>query len=178
MIKNLSLLFYYLIVNKLPSSFFPLGKFFNLLRTSTLRGFLKIGKGCLVEPYVNFGKGKDITIGNMCQINERVYIQSGIIGNYVLIAPNASILGKFHRYDNTNIPMALQGVTKDIPPVIEDDVWIGRNVVIMPGVVIGKGSIIGANAVVTKNIDSYSIVGGVPAKVIRKREKNEVLSFS
>lgn len=173
--KSLSIIFYYLLFNKLPSSFFPLGKFFNFLRISTLRNFVQIGKGCLVEPYVNFGKGKNIQIGNMCQINERVYIQSGKIGNYVLIAPNTSILGMFHNYASVDIPMALQGITREIPPVIEDDVWIGRNVVIMPGVFIGKGSIIGANAVVTKDVEPYSIVGGVPAKLIRKREKTEVL---
>lgn len=169
MIKYISLFLYYMIANKLPSSFFPLGSFFNSFRTFLLKRFLRVGKGCTIEPYVNFGRGSDIIIGDMCQINERVYIQCGKIGNYVLIAPNTSILGKFHVYDKVDIPMALQGITKGIPPVIEDDVWIGRNVVIMPGVTIGKGSIIGSNAVVTKSIEPYSIVGGVPAKLIRKR---------
>ena len=177
MIKYLSLFIYYTIANKLPSSFFPLGSFFNFFRVSLLKRMLKIGRGCIVQPYVSFGKGKGIVIGDMCQINERVYIQSGIIGNYVLIAPNTSILGKFHGYDKVDIPMALQGVTKDIPPIIEDDVWIGRNVVIMPGVTIGKGSIVGSNAVVTKSTEPYSIVGGVPAKLIRKRKINEIDIF-
>lgn len=136
---------------------------------------MKIGKGCTVETRVNFGMGKNITIGNMCQINEGVYIQSGNIGNYVLIAPNASILGKFHGYDMVEIPMALQGITRDIPPTIGDDVWIGRNVVVMPGVIIGNGSIIGSNSVVTKNIEPYSIVGGVPAKLIRKRGTEQIV---
>lgn len=173
MIKHISLFLYYLIANKLPSSFFPFGKFFNSFRIFFLKRMLIIGKGCTIQPYINFGKGNNIIIGNMCQINERVYIQSAKIGNYVLIAPNTSILGKFHGFENVDIPMALQGVTRDIPPVIEDDVWIGRNVVIMPGVIVGKGSIIGSNAVVTKNIEPYSIVGGVPAKLIRKRKTKE-----
>lgn len=170
MIKYTSLLFYYAIANKLPSSFFPLGRFFNFLRTFLLKQILKVGKGCVIEPHVNIGKGQDIVIGNMCQINERVYIQSGIIGNYVLIAPNTTLLGRFHNFEILDIPMALQGINKDIPPVIEDDVWIGRNVVVMPGVRIGKGSIVGANAVVTKDVAPFSIVGGVPAKLIRKRK--------
>jgi len=169
MLKYVSLFFYYTIANKLPSSFFPFGKIFNFFRIALLKRFLKIGKGSIVEPYVNFGQGLDITIGSMCQINERVYIQAGKIGNYVLIAPNTCILGKFHGYDKVDIPMALQGITKECAPTIEDDVWIGRNVVIMPGVIIGKGSIIGSNAVVTKNIEPYSIVGGVPARLIKKR---------
>jgi len=170
MIKYVAIFIYYLIANKLPASFFPLGNLFNNCRTFLLKRILKIGNGCTIEPYVNIGKGEDIVIGNMCQINERVYIQSGKIGNYVLIAPNATLLGKFHSFERMDIPMALQGITKDIPPIIEDDVWIGRNVVIMPGVTIGTGSIVGANAVVTKDVAPFSIVGGVPAKLIRKRE--------
>lgn len=169
--KYIFISIYYLIAIKLPSSFFPLGSFFNSVRLFLLRRFVKIGEGCLIEPGVNLGKGDNIIIGKNCQINERVYIQSAVIGDFVLIAPNVSIIGMFHAYDRMDIPMALQGITKDIPPIIEDDVWIGRNVVIMPGILIGKGSIIGSNAVVTKNVESYSIVGGVPAKFIRKRIK-------
>lgn len=169
MIKYISLLIYYSIGNKLPSSFFPFGKLFNYTRITLIKKFVVLGKGCTIQPNVNFGKGDNIAIGNMCQINERVYIQSGKIGNYVLIAPNVSILSKFHKYDNIDVPMALQGIGKDSPPVIEDDVWIGRNVVIMPGIIVGKGSIIGSNAVVTKNVEPYSIIGGVPAKLIKKR---------
>jgi len=66
--------------------------------------------------------------------------------------------------------MIMQGEIRGLNPVIEDDVWIGRNAVIMPNVKIGKGSIIGAGAVVTKNVKAYSVVGGVPAKLIRKRK--------
>ena len=53
--------------------------------------------------------------------------------------------------------------------IIEDDVWIGRNAIVMPGIKIGKGSIIGAGSVVTRNVESFSVVGGVPAKLIKKR---------
>ena len=56
---------------------------------------------------------------------------------------------------------------------IEDDVWISANSVILPNCRIGKGAIIAAGAVVINNVDSYSIVGGVPAKEIRRRESNE-----
>ena len=168
--KKISLFFYYFIANKLPSSFFPLGTYFNAFRIFLLKGFIEIGNDCLIEPSVYLGKGKNIEIGSNCQINEGVFIQSGHIGNYVLIAPNVSLLGAFHAFDNTEIPISKQKITNENPCVIEDDVWIGRNVVIMPGVHIGKGSIVGANAVVTKDIESYSIVGGVPAKLIRKRK--------
>ena len=57
----------------------------------------------------------------------------------------------------------------DQPVVIEDDVWVGANVTILKGVTIGHGSVVAAGAVVTKSCPPYSIIGGVPAKVLRKR---------
>jgi acetyltransferase-like isoleucine patch superfamily enzyme len=58
---------------------------------------------------------------------------------------------------------------KDGEIIIEDDVWIGSNAVILSNCTIGKGAIIGAGAVVTRNVDSYTVVGGVPAKLVKKR---------
>ena len=58
-----------------------------------------------------------------------------------------------------------------------NDVWIGQNVTIMSGVKIGDGAIIAANSVVTKNVDSYSIVGGNPAKFIKKRFDDELIEY-
>lgn len=59
------------------------------------------------------------------------------------------------------------------PVVIEDNVWIGEHACIMPGTTIGKGSIVGANAVVTKDVPPYSLVGGVPAKLIKTLATDE-----
>jgi maltose O-acetyltransferase len=67
--------------------------------------------------------------------------------------------------------MRLQGIKKAQPVSIEDDVWIGARVIILPGVRIGQGSIIGAGAVVAKNIPSYSICVGNPARIIRSRKE-------
>ncbi|UKJ07069.1 acyltransferase [Solitalea lacus] len=168
--KKISLIFYYFIANRLPSSFFPLGPSFNKLRVGLAKNFLTIGDNCKIQPRVNLGDGNGISIGSHCMINENVYIQGATIGNYVMIAPNVAIYSNTHKFDRTDIPMALQGKTIEIPCEIEDDVWIGRNVVIMPGLKIGKGSIIGAGAFVAKDVEPYSIVGGVPAKLIRKRK--------
>ncbi len=68
-----------------------------------------------------------------------------------------------------DIPMFEQGYETDEPIIIGNDVWIGSRVTILPGVRIGNGSIVGASAVVSKNVPEYCIVGGVPAKVIKKR---------
>jgi maltose O-acetyltransferase len=65
--------------------------------------------------------------------------------------------------------MRLQGLAKLDPVVIENDVWIGNNVIILPGRRISKGSIIAAGSVVTKDFPAYSIIGGNPAKLIRNR---------
>ncbi|HTD99694.1 MAG TPA: acyltransferase [Mucilaginibacter sp.] len=167
--KKFSLLLYYFIANRLPSSFFPLGKMFNKIRVALASNFLKIGKNCKIQPRVNFGDGNSIIIGDHCMINENVYIQQAVIGNYVMIAPNVALYANTHIYESKDIPMALQGKSIEQPCIIEDDVWIGRNAVIMPGVRIGTGSIIGAGAVVTKDVEPYCVMGGVPAKLIKKR---------
>lgn len=118
---------------------------------------------------IYIGNGKSLSIGKHCQINENVFIQGASIGNYVMIAADVKIINLKHRFSSKDIPMIKQGREKYVNPVIEDDVWIGRGAIILPGVKISKGSIIGAGAVITKDTEEYSIYGGVPARLIRKR---------
>ena len=73
-----------------------------------------------------------------------------------------------HIFKDLNIPIREQGELR-YKTVIEDNVWIGAGAKILPGVVIGKGSIIASGAVVTKDVENFSVVGGVPAKFIKKR---------
>jgi galactoside O-acetyltransferase len=91
-----------------------------------------------------------------------------IIGNDCAIAPNCVLRASNHTFDNPNIPSREQGHTYG-EIIIEDDVWISSNCVITADTKIGKSSIIGAGSVVTKNVEPYSIMGGVPAKLIKKR---------
>ncbi|TLV03228.1 CatB-related O-acetyltransferase [Dyadobacter luticola] len=169
--RKLLLIIYYFIIKNLPSSYFPLGSIFNALRVGILRKIIVVGKNTTIQTGFRFGMRDILTIGDHCQINEDVYIQSARIGNYVLIAQNVSMMAVTHHFESTDIPIIKQGSTKADPVIIEDDVWIGRNVIVMPGITIGKGAIVGAGAVVTKNVPSYAIVGGVPAKVIRYRKQ-------
>ena len=161
---------YYIIIYNLPhSKFFNL---FNYIRVWYLEKVLKIIKHDPRNKFQNnisISDGKGISIGAFCQINEFLFIQSAIIGDHVMIAPHVSILSSTHKTDNCDSPMITQGSTDHKPPIIENDVWIGRNAVIMPGVIIGQGSIVGAGAVVTKNVTPYTVVGGVPAREIKKR---------
>lgn len=102
---------------------------------------------------------KDITMvaAGGIQIGERTMIGYGTI-----------ILTANHRIPTNRGPMRFSG-TELNKVTIEDDVWIGARVVLLPGITVGEGSIVGAGAVVNKDVQPFSIVGGVPAKVIRMR---------
>ena len=115
-----------------------------------------------------------IEIGSHVTFNSNVMINARgkgkiFIGNNVLIGPNVVLRSNNHSFDQIDIPIKKQGMTEG-NIFIEDDVWISSNCVILPNCKIGKGSIIAAGAVVTNNIESYSIVGGVPAREIRRRD--------
>ena len=171
MYKKLTLAFYYGVIYHLPHSRFI--SFTRPIRSWYVSKILKLmpyGHKSFIENNVYLSNGENLKIGSGCQINENVFIQSALIGNNVMIAPYVAILSTSHNHYSTEIPMANQGETAPNPPMIEDDVWLGRNVVVMPGITIGTGSIIAAGAVVTKNVAPFSVMGGVPAKLIRSRK--------
>lgn len=96
------------------------------------------------------------------------------IGNKVIFGPRPTIITGDHRIDI--IGKYIIDITddeklpdQDVPVVIEDDVWCGANVTILKGVTIGRGSVVAAGAVVTKSFPPYSIIGGVPAKLLKMR---------
>lgn len=130
---------------------------------------INVERGALFSSY-NLEIGDNSGIG----INSRLHTEGGIIiGKDVMMGPEVVIMTQNHKHSNVNIPMIEQGNYRE-PVIIEDDVWIGTRVIILPGVRIGKSSIIGAGAVVTKDIPPFSIAGGNPAKVIKKRESSPV----
>ncbi|MHA2013514.1 MAG: acyltransferase [Candidatus Helarchaeota archaeon] len=118
-----------------------------------------------------YGEKSIINIGKASRIGPYtcIYGHGGIkIGKNVLIAGHNFISASQHIFQDINSPIKNQGITaKGI--VIEDDVWIGSNCVIMDGVKIRQGSVIGASSIVNKDIPSYSVAIGQPAKVIKKR---------
>jgi acetyltransferase-like isoleucine patch superfamily enzyme len=132
-----------------------------------------IGKNAIIRPSNIYGGpiGDGLEIGNNSNIGPFNYIGcSGkiTIGNNVMLGPRVSIYAENHVFDNVELTIKEQGVTKQFV-IIEDDCWIASNAVILSGVTIGQGSVIAAGAVVTESIEPYSIVGGVPAKLIKKR---------
>jgi len=116
-------------------------------------------------------RGKEsLSVGKGTTINRNTCILDKVrIGKYCSIAPNVVIVGSNHNFNDPDLLIKKQGLTiKGI--TIEDDVWIGANATILDGIIIGKGSIIAAGAVVNKSIPPYTIAGGVPAKIIKKRK--------
>lgn len=117
----------------------------------------------------SFTTGRNGLMGYNCNVCSDV-----TLGNYVLIAPEVQFIGNDHEFNKVGIPIIYQGrPSKRKRTFVEDDVWIGRGAKINAGVRIGEGAIIAAGAVVTKDIEPYSIVGGVPAIKIRNRFKSE-----
>jgi acetyltransferase-like isoleucine patch superfamily enzyme len=91
------------------------------------------------------------------------------LGRYVMLGPRTMIIGGDHVYDRPGVPMIFAGRSEARRTVIEDDVWVGGGATIMSGVRIGRGAIVAAGAVVTKDVEPYAIVAGVPARKIRDR---------
>ena len=131
------------------------------------------GSGLCVFPGTIFYYPKNIEIGTDVFINTNVKISAPAlvtIGDYALIGPNVVINSGNHRYSQPEVPIRRQGHSlKEIR--IGRDVWIGAGAVVTAGVVIGDGAIVAAGAVVTKDVPSMSIVGGVPAEIMRWRRQ-------
>lgn len=126
---------------------------------------LSIGRKAYIAAETQIGDYSGI--GYNCIINAEV-----TIGSNVMMGPNVTIYTSNHCTKDTTIPMRLQGMTQRKPVIIEDDVWIGGQVCILPGVRIGTGSVIGACAVVSKDVPSYAVVVGNPARVVKFRNKD------
>ena len=127
-----------------------------------------IGKRSVVESFscINNAVG-DVVIGDCTRIGLHCTVIGPVtIGNHVNLAQGITVSALNHNFEDTRLRIDEQGVnTSEI--VIDDDVWIGANAVITAGVHIGRHSVVAAGAVVTKDVPEYSVVGGVPAKVIR-----------
>ncbi|BDX39588.1 transferase [Tenuifilaceae bacterium CYCD] len=118
--------------------------------------------------------GEELVIGNNVGIAQNCFIQvrgKVIIEDNVIFGPNVSIFSENHRFDNVDLPVNKQGVTRK-GVKIESGVWIGTRAVILDGVTIGRNSVVAAGSIVNKDVPPFSIVGGVPAKVIKIREQS------
>lgn len=121
---------------------------------------INIGSDVYIGPYAMFSAIKNISIGNKVIFGPHVTIMAG--------DHNIKEIGKFI-YDVKN-----KNPEDDLPVKINDDVWVGCNVTILKGVMIGRGAVVAACSLVTKDVPPYAIVGGVPAKVLKFRWNGDV----
>ena len=134
-------------------------------------------------PYRKFSIGRRSVIESFCCINNavgdviigdntRIGIHNTIIGpvtigNHVNLAQGITVTALNHNFQDISKKIDEQGISTK-PIVISDDVWIGANAVILPGVTIGRHVVVAAGAVVTNDIPDHVVVGGVPAKIIKQ----------
>lgn len=125
----------------------------------------EVCKGVTIMSPQNVEVGDDVYIGR----NVTIAGQCGVVlGNNIIINHNVNIISVNHVYQNAKQTIREQGY-RGGQITIGDDVWVGTGAVILDGVTIHKGAVVGANAVVTKDVSAYTVVGGVPAHIIAKR---------
>jgi acetyltransferase-like isoleucine patch superfamily enzyme len=149
-------------------------RFYAIRENVTLGKRVHIGVGSILGAPHRLQVGNDVYIGKSCTIEV-----DGYIGNYVLIANNVGLIGRWdHDLHAIGYPVRYapwigdndyEGGGEDLGIIIEDDVWIGFGVIILSGVHIERGAIIAAGAVVTKDIAPYMIVAGIPAQPVGRR---------
>lgn len=130
-----------------------------------------LGRRSVIESYccINNAVG-DVTIGDYTRIGIHCTVIGPVcIGHHVNLAQGITVTALNHNFADTNRRIDEQGISTK-PVVIGDDVWIGANAVILPGVTIGRHVVVAAGAVVTKDVPDNCVVAGVPAKVVKKLE--------
>jgi len=134
----------------------------------TVRSFASIRPTnvLLGEPGEGLRMGNHSNIGSYSYIGCSGYIE---IGDNVMMGPHVNLLAENHVFERTDVTIKEQGVERSFIR-IEDDCWIGASSTIVAGVTVGQGSVVAAGSVVTRDVEPFSVVGGVPAEVIRSRK--------
>ena len=173
--KSYALIFVYRLVNKI---FLTLISIYQHINISIVASRLKEnGKNNIIDHNLWVNNANNISLKSNIFIGRGVYLNAHEqieIGNYCAIGAGSKFITANHGFSDISIPINLQKYSVS-PIILNDDCWLGYNVIILPGVVLGKGCIVAAGAVVTRSFDDYSILAGVPAKLIRKRQLVEHL---
>lgn len=143
----------------------------------SIRGtVIQIGARTMVDAFVKIkptGGSGDVVIGADCAINSGTVIYTGngvMIGDAVLIAANCTLAPTNHEFGDPGRRIRDQGFQASRGGiVIEDDVWLGANVVVLDGAVIGRGCVVAAGSVVRGRLEPFSIYAGIPAQRVRAR---------
>lgn len=171
--KKMFFLFCYVFFCKyLPNSnSFLFGKVARSLRYQCCkRIFLFCGKNVNIERGANFGSGFKLQIGDNSGLGINCKVPSNlVVGCNVMMGPHCYILGANHLFVDRETPMIEQGFSEKKQTSIENDVWIGRDVLFTPGRYVKTGTIVGARCVLTKDFPEYSVIGGNPSRLIKSR---------
>lgn len=148
---------------------------FKLLRKWFIKNkFGRIGNNSDLRPFVTIVGGKNIYMGNNIILRGGTQLHGSsklggatiTIEDDVLIAPDVFITVNNHNFSDISIPVSMQGGNEKSVH-IKTGAWIGYGAIVLQGVTIGKNSVVAAGAVVTKDVQDYTVVGGIPAKVIK-----------
>lgn len=134
----------------------------------------KIGDNVSIQPNVYLFNAHNIEFGDNVSIHPMCYIEGAgeiIIGNNVSIAHSTTLITSNHTWDDLNLPIKYNPETFS-KIILENDIWIGCGVRILSGVHLKNRSIVAAGAVVNKSFDKHSLIGGVPAKLIKNINEN------
>lgn len=167
--RKIGALFYYTIATHMPASTsVNIGQ--KAIRALCGKLMLKsCGKKVNIEKGAQFSPRTSLGDYSGIGINARIN-GTCTIGDYVMMGTDVVVITRNHAFERTDIPMMHQGFEQERPVVIGNDVWIGDRAIILAGVHVGDGAIIAAGAVVTHDVPPYSVVAGVPARVIKERK--------
>lgn len=132
-----------------------------------------LGSDTILQQGLRVITPEKVSIGSHCNLGQGAFITGGggvRIGDWVGFGPDVKVWSVNHRFDEPDTPWQLQGWEAQ-EVVIEDDVWLGANVFVMPGVIIHKGAIISAGTVVNKSIPAFALVAGNPGRVVGWRKR-------
>tara|TARA_Y100000996_G_scaffold291876_1_gene230742 strand:+ start:7170 stop:7655 length:486 start_codon:yes stop_codon:yes gene_type:complete len=148
-------------------------KFLNYVNTTSLISSIQNkGKGNYFDDNITINRPNNLKIGDNNYLGKNLYLIAHgkiEIGNNCSIAADCKFITRNHVFENKNVPINEQ--TYDYKSIkIGDDCWFGYNVIVLPGVILGKGCVVAAGSVVTKSFEDYSIIAGVPARLIKERK--------
>ncbi|MDK2562254.1 acyltransferase [Romboutsia sedimentorum] len=164
--RNIPIHIVFLITSLLPNHLYT-----NLIRGFLIKPFIGSGgKHLQIAPRVTINNPENLYVGSNCYISHNVYINAKgkiVLDDNVIIGPMSVLATTNHIFENGIVKN--KGISK--PIYIKKGTWCASHVVITSGITIGEGSLVAAGSVVTKNVETKSVVGGIPAKFISKNDK-------